>query len=85
MAEKINNATLSYGFGILSIVFAFFTPVAGLIIGIIGFRKSKQAKLESARKLNIIGIVISVVLLIVSLGLLAYSISQGLNPTNFPI
>ena len=85
MAEKINHATIAYVFGILSIVFAFFTPVAGLIIGIIGLRKSKKAKLKDAKKLNIIGIVISVILLIVSLVALAYSISSGVNPGNFPI
>ena len=82
MAEKINNATISYAFGILSIIFAFFTPVAGLIIGIIGFRKSKKAKLKDAKKLNIIGIVISVILLVVSIALIIYS---GANPGNFPI
>ena len=82
MAEKINNATIAYIFGILSIIFAFFTPVAGLIIGIIGFRKSKKAKLKDAKKLNIIGIVISVILLVVSIALIIYS---GANPGNFPI
>ena len=82
MAEKINHATIAYIFGILSIVFAFFTPVAGLIIGIIGFRKSKKAKLKDAKKLNIIGIVISVILLGVSIALIIYS---GANPGNFPI
>ena len=82
MAEKINHATIAYVFGILSIIFAFFTPVAGLIIGIIGFRKSKKAKLKDAKKLNIIGIVISVILLVVSIALIIYS---GANPGNFPI
>ena len=82
MAEKINHATIAYVFGILSIIFAFFTPVAGLIIGIIGFRKSKKAKLKDAKKLNIIGIVISAILLVVSIALIIYS---GANPGNFPI
>ena len=82
MAEKINHATIAYVFGILSIIFAFFTPVAGLIIGIIGFRKSKKAKLKDAKILNIIGIVISVILLVVSIALIIYS---GANPGNFPI
>jgi len=31
MSEKINNATASNIFGILSVVFAFFNPVAGLV------------------------------------------------------
>jgi len=83
MVEKINNATLGHGFGILSIVFAFFNPVAGLIIGIIGLRKSKRAKLKSAKKLNIIGIVLSIVLVILSTVAVIYS--SGLNPGNFPI
>lgn len=83
MVEKINNATISYAFGILSIVFAFFNPVAGLIIGIIGLKGSKKAKLKSARRLNIIGIVISVILAILSIVVVIYS--SGLNPGNFPI
>ena len=60
MADKKQDLSLaSYTLGILSIVFAFFTPIAGLILGIIGFRVSGKKKLplsKKAKKLNVIGV-----------------------------
>ncbi|MBU3907198.1 MAG: DUF4190 domain-containing protein [Nanoarchaeota archaeon] len=54
--------------GVLSIIFSFFTPFAGLIIGIVGLRFSGKQKTEMAKKANKlskIGIVISIIMLIV--------------------
>jgi Na+/melibiose symporter-like transporter len=84
MAEKIDTGSVGYVLGVLSIVFAFFNPGAGLILGIIGFVQSKKAKLKKAQKLNIIGMVLSAILLIVSLVIIAYGAATGWG-TNFPI
>ena len=46
MADKIDLVTVSYVLGVLSIVFAFFSPIAGLVIGIIGFVQSKKHNVE---------------------------------------
>ncbi len=64
MAEIKNLSLVSYAFGILSIVFAFFNSTAGLVIGIIGFVQAKKQKddlSKKARKLNIIGIILSAI------------------------
>ena len=53
--------------GIMSIISAFFVPVAGLIMGIFGFTKTKKKRLK---KLNLTGIILSsliIVLVIVSI------------------
>ena len=49
--------------GIIGIIFAFFIPVIGLVLGIIGLcvKKPKNKKLlEESRRLNIIAIVLSI-------------------------
>jgi hypothetical protein len=84
MAEKVDLGSVSYALGVLSIVFAFFNPGAGLVVGIIGFIQSKKVKLKKAQKLNMIGMILSAILLIVSIVILAYSAMTGLG-TNFPI
>jgi len=61
MVEKIDLKPVSYVLGILSIVFAFFSPFAGLVFGIIGVIQSNKLKFLKAKKLNILGIVLSVV------------------------
>jgi len=81
MADKIDLATVSYVLGILSIIFAFVSPVAGLVLGVIGLTQSKKHGVARAKKLNTIGIILSIILLIVSMIALFYSISNGL--TNF--
>jgi len=74
MAEKIDLSSVSYVLGILSIVFAFFQPFPGLILGIIGYSQSRKSGVSKARKLNIIGIIVSVVFIIVLLiSILFYS------------
>ena len=62
--EQVDFSQTSYIFGIVSIVMAFFTPLLGLIFGIIGLVQSAKQKTEvsrSSKKLNIIGIVLSVI------------------------
>ena len=72
MAE-INIETVAYVLGILSIVFAFFSPLAGLIMGIVGLIQSKKKKVAKARKLNTIGIVLSAIFFILTIALLIMS------------
>ena len=86
MAER---EVVSYVLGILSIVFAFFTPVAGLIMGIIGYSQSRKYKGglgKRAKKFNIIGIILSVIILIISTVVVVYSLLNGIDTgSNFPI
>ena len=73
MAEKkdgVNFPLTSYIFGVVSIVMALFTPLLGLVFGIIGLVQSAKQKTDVSRfskKLNIIGIVLSVIIFGVSL------------------
>jgi len=74
MKEKTDLSLASYTLGILSIVFAFFIPSAGLVLGIIGFLQSKKYDGEfskKSKKFNKIGIILSIILLIVQI-ILAY-------------
>ena len=84
MSDKINFSLTSYIFGVVSIVTAFFTPLLGLVFGIIGLVQSNKEKTKvskSARKLNIIGIIVSVVLFTITIIVLMKS---G-NLPNLPI
>lgn len=84
MADKIDFSLTSYILGIVSIVTAFFTPLLGLTFGIIGLVQSTKQKTKvsrSAKKLNIIGIVISVVIFVVTLILL---LKTGVTLPGFP-
>lgn len=80
---------VGYTLGIISIVLAFFTPIAGLVFGIIGHgqvRKQNTELSKKARKLNLIGIVISVIILILTVVVLFYSVDSNLNSiANFPV
>ena len=64
MADKINFELTSYILGVLSIVTAFFIPSLGLVLGIIGLVQSRKQKTKISRlskKLNVIGIILSIV------------------------
>ena len=68
--EKINFPQTSYIFGIISIVMALFTPLLGLVFGIVGLVQSAKQKTDVSKlskKLNIIGIVLSIIIFGVSL------------------
>lgn len=77
---KIDLASVSYVLGILSIVLAFFNPVAGLILGVIGFVHSKKNNVPEARRLNVIGIVIGLVFIVLGF---AVTYSCIINPNGF--
>lgn len=86
MAEKIDLASVAYVLGILSIVFAFFSPIAGLVLGIIGFVQSKKQNFAKAKKLNKIGIIISVIFIVVSLLFLIFAAKSGMDTSgSFPL
>ncbi len=79
--KKTDFSLVSYTFGIISIVLAFFTPIAGLVFGIIGVVQSKKQKTAlslKAKKLSTIGIVLSIILIIVSL-VITYFFTDQLN------
>jgi preprotein translocase subunit SecG len=79
----INFESVSYTLGIISIVLAFFSPTAGLIIGIIGFIQAKRMKSRQAKKLNIIGIILGVIFFIISVILSIYATQLG-GSSGFP-
>ena len=84
MADKIDFPQTSYILGIISIVTAFFTPLLGLTLGIIGLVQSTKQKTKISKvskKLNIIGIIASIAILAVTITFLL--INGGLE--TFPL
>jgi len=86
MADKKSGdmEVVAYIFGVISIVMAFFTPLAGVVFGIIGIIKSKEYNTplsKKAKKLNTVGIILSIVLFIVTILLTVY---LSKNLINFP-
>ncbi len=80
--KKTDFSLASYIFGIVSIVLAFFTPLAGLVFGIIGLVQSKKQKTAlslNAKKLSTIGIILSIILIIVSLVITFFFTQEGLS------
>ena len=70
MAKEGDFSDVSYVLGIISIVMAFFQPIAGFVFGVIGFLQSRSHKTplsEKAKKLSIIGIIISIIVVVLSL------------------
>lgn len=75
MAEKSDSALVSYVLGIVSIVMAFFQPLAGIILGIIGIKQSSRGDGDLAkrgRKLSKIGIWIGVIIFVLILAFTTY-------------
>jgi heme/copper-type cytochrome/quinol oxidase subunit 2 len=75
MAEK-EYGEVAYILGIVSLVFAFISPVAGLIIGIIGFshgKKEKTALAERGKKLSRLAIIISIIILAITIAVAVYT------------
>lgn len=84
-AVKQDLSFVSYTIGIVSIVMAFFQPLAGLILGIIGFVQSKNKAddlSKRAKKLNIVGMILSIAVVIIS-AVVIYLAQKSL--ANFPI
>jgi predicted membrane protein len=82
MSKDGDFSDVSYVLGILSIAFAFFQPVAALIIGIVGIvqsRKQKTPLSARAKKLSFIGIVLSIIFFIITVALTAYFTLKGLK------
>jgi len=67
MASKIDFGSVSYMLGVVSIVLAFFSPFAGLIFGIIGYVQSKRGNYTQSKKMNLIGIIVSIIFIILLL------------------
>jgi preprotein translocase subunit SecG len=85
--KKSDRSQVGYLLGILSIVLAFFTPLAALILGIVGFNISKKQKTDLGTKgkgLSKIGIILSVIFLLIYISL---GIFVGINEAlgNFPL
>lgn len=83
MKKEGDFSEVSYILGIMSIVTAFFLPLAGFILGIIGLvhsKKQKTALSKKARKFNIIGIILSIILFIVTILAATYLSLLGANP-----
>ena len=73
--KENEKAIVSYILGILSIVFAIISPFAGILISIVGIAmsKNKSNDLEKrARKLSVIGIVLSIVMFLVSIAVVYF-------------
>tara|TARA_Y100000310_G_C20438898_1_gene695080 strand:- start:583 stop:843 length:261 start_codon:yes stop_codon:yes gene_type:complete len=85
MTEKRGHDIVAYVLGIVSIVLAFFTPLAGVVLAIVGLVQSKKEKSDlakKAKKLNIIGLVLSLILFIVSV---IVTVVLALNNPIFPV
>ena len=88
MAEKKEGfGEVAYVLGIMSIVLAFFTPLAGLIFGIIGMvhgKKAKDSLSMRGKRLSTIGIILSVIMLIIVVAIAVYTGLSSLNSLNLP-
>jgi len=79
---KKDSATIAYILGIVSIVMAFFQPIAGIVFGIIGIKQSNKQEDElsaRAKKLNKIGLILSIVLFVLSMAIATYLNFKGLS------
>ena len=86
MADK-NFGEVAYILGIVSIVMAVVSPLAGLVIGIIGFnfgKKNNTPLSMKGRKLSRIGIIISVIWLVIVIAFTIYAGLGSLNTLNLP-
>jgi hypothetical protein len=82
-SEKIDAGSAGYVLGILSIVFGILSPVAGLVIGVIGFNISKKQSgglALRAKKLNKMGVGVSIIVLALTVAATFY-----LNGSNLGI
>lgn len=87
MVDKKEYSIVAYILGIISIVMAVFNSPAGIVFGIIGIVFSKKQRTElsiRAKKLNMIGIVLGIIMIIISLILAYYLLPKINNFPNFP-
>lgn len=85
--KKEGFGEVAYVLGIISIVLAFVSPLAGLVIGIIGFNYGKKDKTPlsaKGKKLSKIGIIFSIIMLIIYIAIAVYTGLSSLNSLNLP-
>ncbi len=82
MTEKKGVA---YVLGIISIVMAFFQPLAAIVFGIIGLVQNKQEKSKKAKKLNIIGIVLGIIVFVALIAVNIYVMYKTASQGGFPV
>ncbi len=66
--EKYDFSNVCYTLGIVSIVMAFFQPIAGIVFGIIGLVLGKRQQTPISlrgKKFSIIGLVLSIIIAII--------------------
>lgn len=88
MAERGGLSQASYVLGIISIVFAFMQPVAGLILGVIGFKHAEKENgsiAKRAKQLNKTGIIISTILLLIYIAVMIYFKLSGIDLKSFDL
>ncbi len=79
--KEVHDLT-AYILGIISIIMAFFNSLAGIVFGIVGIFQSRKQNTDLSKKamrLNIIGIVLSIVLFIFLVILIAYLESKNIK------
>jgi hypothetical protein len=85
--NKIDFGNSSYLMGVFSIIFGVLSPLVGIVVGIVGLvfaNKEKTTITKKAKKLNLIGIILGLVILALSI---VATLVLGLNglqtfPTN---
>ena len=81
MAKKEEDfSEISYILGIVSVVMAFFTPLAGFVFGVIGYVQSKKQNppmSKKAKKLSTIGMVIGIILFAITVFAAAYTATHN--------
>ena len=66
---------VAYVLGVISIVMAFFVPIAGIVLGIVGIVYSKKQKSElsdRAKRLSTIGLIIAIIMFAINILLTVY-------------
>ena len=84
MVEKRDG--VAYTLGILSVVLAFFQPVAAIVLGIVGIvqgNKDKTPLSKKAKVLSKVGIVLGVIMLVITLWVTFYYASNA--GVQFPV
>jgi predicted small integral membrane protein len=69
---QIDKSSVVYTIGILSIVFAVLSPIAGVILGIIGVfmgRKARNELMKRGKFLCIVGVILGIALFIVTISI----------------
>ena len=71
----MKKGEFGYVFGVISIVLAFFTPIAGFIFSLIGYFHSKGSDelSKKGKSLSIVGMIISIIVFALTIGLTVYS------------